>query len=51
VFEIQNFKKGATIIQLKAEVTELNIRGILMFHCGRNKNTECTRGADKSLAL
>jgi hypothetical protein len=32
--DILNFKKGATMIKLNATVTDLNVRGILMFHCG-----------------
>jgi hypothetical protein len=39
--EILNFKKGATIIKLNVAVTDLNVRGILMSHCGRGKNTVC----------
>jgi hypothetical protein len=35
-----NFKNGAKITKLNAAVTNLNIRGILMSHCGRGKNTE-----------
>jgi hypothetical protein len=35
-----NFKRGATIIKLKAAVTNLNVQGILVSHCGRDKNTE-----------
>jgi hypothetical protein len=38
--EILNFKKGATIIKLNTAVTSLNIRGILMSHCGTDNNTE-----------
>jgi hypothetical protein len=38
--EILNFKNGSTIIKLKAAVRNLNIRGVLMTHCGRDKNTE-----------
>jgi hypothetical protein len=38
--EILNFKKGSTIIKLNTVVTSLNVRGILMSHCGRSKNTE-----------
>jgi hypothetical protein len=37
---ILNFKKGATIIKLNATVTDLNVQGILMSHCGRDRNTE-----------
>jgi hypothetical protein len=36
--EILNFKKGATIIKLNATVTNLNVRGILMSHCGTDTN-------------
>jgi hypothetical protein len=38
--EISNFKKGATIIKLNAAATNLNVWGILTFHCGTDKNTE-----------
>jgi hypothetical protein len=38
--EILNFKKEATIIKLYAAVTILNVWGILMSHCRRDKNTE-----------
>jgi hypothetical protein len=38
--EIFNFEKGATVIKLNAAVTEVIVRGILMSHCGRDKNTE-----------
>jgi hypothetical protein len=38
--EILNFKKGATIIKLNAAVTNLNVLGILMSHCGRDNNME-----------
>jgi hypothetical protein len=38
--EISNFKKGAIVMKLNAAVTNLNVLGILMFHCGRDKNTE-----------
>jgi hypothetical protein len=38
--EILNFKKGTTIIKLNATVTNLNVLGILMSHCGRDQNTE-----------
>jgi hypothetical protein len=38
--EILNFKKGATIIKSNAAVTNLNVCGILISHCGRDKNTE-----------
>jgi hypothetical protein len=37
--ETVNFKKGAIIIKLNAAVTNLNVWGILMSHCGRDKNT------------
>jgi hypothetical protein len=33
--EILNFKKGAKITILNAAVTNLNVREILMSHCGR----------------
>jgi hypothetical protein len=36
--EILNLKKGAIIIKLNAIVTNLNVWGILMSHCGRDKN-------------
>jgi hypothetical protein len=38
--EILNFKMGATIIKLNVAVTNLNVRGILMSHCGRDKSME-----------
>jgi hypothetical protein len=38
--EISNFKKGATVIKLNTSVTNLNVLGILMPHCGRDKTTE-----------
>jgi hypothetical protein len=38
--EILNFKKAATITTLNAAVTNLNVRGILLSHCGRDKNKE-----------
>jgi hypothetical protein len=37
--EIMNFTNGATIIKLNDAVTNLNVQGILMSHCGRDKNT------------
>jgi hypothetical protein len=40
MIEILNFNEGATIIKLNAAVTNLNVRGILMSHCGSDKNTE-----------
>jgi hypothetical protein len=36
--EILNLKNGATIIQLNSTVTNLNVWGILMSHCRRDKN-------------
>jgi hypothetical protein len=36
--EIPNFKKGATIIKLHTAVTNLNVQGILMSHCGKDKS-------------
>jgi hypothetical protein len=33
VFEVLNFKKGATIIKLTAAVTNLNVQEILIPHC------------------
>jgi hypothetical protein len=39
--DILNFKKGATMIKLNVAVTDLNVRGILMFHCGRDRIREC----------
>jgi hypothetical protein len=38
--KILHFKKGETIIKLNTAVTNLNVQGILMSHCGRDKNTE-----------
>jgi hypothetical protein len=37
--EILNFEKGATILELQAAVTNLDVQGILMSHCRRDKNT------------
>jgi hypothetical protein len=34
-----NFKKSATIIKLNAAVTNLNVRGILMPHWGRDTSS------------
>jgi hypothetical protein len=36
--EIMNFE---TIIKLNAAITDLNVWGILMSHCGRGKNLVC----------
>jgi hypothetical protein len=38
--EILNFKYQATIMKLNTAVTNLNVRGILMSHFRRDKNTE-----------
>jgi hypothetical protein len=38
--ETLNFKKGAIIIKLKTAVTNLNVWGILMSHCRRDRNME-----------
>jgi hypothetical protein len=38
--EMLNFKNGATVIQLNATVTNLNVWEILMFCYRRDKNTE-----------
>jgi hypothetical protein len=41
MLEILNFKKGAKIIKLNTAVMNLiNVWGILMSYCGRDKNTE-----------
>jgi hypothetical protein len=40
MIEILHFKKGAKTIKLNAAVTNLNVWGNLMCHCGRDKNTE-----------
>jgi hypothetical protein len=40
MFEILNFKKGAVIIKVSPIVTNFNVQGILMSHCGRDKNME-----------
>jgi hypothetical protein len=40
MIEILHFKVGAKNIKLNAAVTNLNVGGNLMFHCGRDKNTE-----------
>jgi hypothetical protein len=40
VFEIFNFKKGATGIKLNTAVTNLNVLRISVSHCGRDKNME-----------
>jgi hypothetical protein len=34
------FKKEATITKLNAAAKNLNVRGILMSHCGRDKNMD-----------
>jgi hypothetical protein len=36
--DILNFEKGAIIIKLNVSVTNLNVQGILMSHCWRDKN-------------
>jgi hypothetical protein len=41
--EISNLEKGATIIKLNSTVTNLNVSGILMSHCWRDKSTENIR--------
>jgi hypothetical protein len=38
--EILNFKKGATIIKLNTTVRNLNVCGILMPDCGKDKETK-----------
>jgi hypothetical protein len=38
--EILNFKKGATVTELNPALTDLNVWGILMPHCQRDKNME-----------
>jgi hypothetical protein len=38
--EILNFKKGPTIINLNAAVTNVNVKGILMPHCRRENTME-----------
>jgi hypothetical protein len=38
--ETLNFEKRATIMKVDAAVTNLNVRGILISHCGRDKSTE-----------
>jgi hypothetical protein len=40
MIEILHFKTGAKIIKLNATVTNLNVQGNLMCHCGRDKNME-----------
>jgi hypothetical protein len=40
MIEILHFKMGAKIMKLNISVTNLNIRGNLMCHCGRDENTE-----------
>jgi hypothetical protein len=40
MIEILHFKKGAEIIKLNPAVTNLNMQGNLICHCGRDKNTE-----------
>jgi hypothetical protein len=40
MIQIFHFKKGAKTIKLNAEVTNSNVQGNLMCHCGRGKNTE-----------
>jgi hypothetical protein len=36
--ELLNFKNGATVIKLNVAVTNLNVWGLLMSYCGRDKN-------------
>jgi hypothetical protein len=38
--EIFDFKMRATITKLTAAMTNLNVRGNLISHCERDKNTE-----------
>jgi hypothetical protein len=38
--EILNFKKGATVIKLNTAVTNLNVQGNVITHCGIDKNME-----------
>jgi hypothetical protein len=38
--EILNFKNGAKVIKLNATVTKVIVRGILISHCVRDKDTE-----------
>jgi hypothetical protein len=51
MIKILNFKKGATIVKLNAKVTNLNVWGILMSHCGRDKNTEYIHLAGQVLEI
>jgi hypothetical protein len=38
MIEILHFKKGDKIVKLNAAVTNLNVQGNLLCHCGRDKN-------------
>jgi hypothetical protein len=38
--EVLNFKKGATIMNLKAAITNLYVWEILMSHCRRDKRAQ-----------
>jgi hypothetical protein len=40
MIEILHFKVGEKIIKLNATVTNLNVWGNLLCHCGRDKNTK-----------
>jgi hypothetical protein len=40
MIEVFHFKNGAKIIKLNSAVTNLNVWGNLMCHCGRDKNTK-----------
>jgi hypothetical protein len=42
MIEILHFIKEAKMIKSNAAVTNLNVQGNLMCHCGRDKNTERT---------
>jgi hypothetical protein len=40
MIKILGFKKGEKTIKLNTAVTNLNVRGNLMCHCGKDKNME-----------
>jgi hypothetical protein len=40
MIEVLHFKKRAKVIKLNTTVTNLNVQGNLMCHCGRDKNRE-----------
>jgi hypothetical protein len=42
MIEILHFKKGEKITKLNVAVTNLNVQGNLMCHCGRDKTRKRT---------